>query len=526
MRKIDILDTSLRDGEQAPGASMTSPEKLEVARALARLGVDVIEAGFPSASSDDHAAVSTIAAEVGREAVRGRPSDTPPVIQALARAHAGDIDAAWSAIKGAARPRIHTFLATSDLHLEHKLRMSRDEVVAKVDAMVRHARGLCSAVEFSPEDAGRSDPEFLHRVLAVAIEAGATVLNIPDTVGYTMHDEFGGLIAGILAHVPGAREVVISVHCHDDLGLAVANSLAGLRAGAGQAEVTVDGIRERAGKAALEELVMLLRTREPVLGLATSIDTTQLLSVSRVISRATSYQVPPNKAVVGGNAFDHESGSHQDGMLKHQRTYEIMKPEDVGAAQTKLVLGKHSGKHAFSERLATLGVPLDGEALIRAYGRFKVLADRKRAVHDADLVALASGERAPAPDLYVLEDLQVACGTAGLATATVRLRDPEGAIRVQAAVGTGPVDATYKAIDAIVGAPVELLEFIVNGVTEGIDALGEVSVRVREGDERATHGSGADTDIVVASAKAYLAALNHVVARRPAAARPLAEGAA
>jgi len=517
-RRVHILDTSLRDGEQAPGASMTSPEKLEVARALARLGVDIIEAGFPAASADDHAAVAQIAAEVGRAAIKGRPLADPPVIQALARAHEGHDDAAWSAIKGAARPRIHTFLATSDLHLEHKLRMSRDEVVAKVDAMVRHARRLCAAVEFSPEDAGRSDPAFLHRVLAVAIEAGATVLNIPDTVGYTMPDEFGGLIAGILANVPGAREVVISVHCHDDLGLAVANSLAGLRAGAGQAEVTINGIGERAGNASLEELVMLLRTREPVLGLTTGIDTTQLVSASRVISRATSYPVPPNKAVVGGNAFAHESGIHQDGMLKHQRTYEIMKPEDVGAQQTKLVLGKHSGKHAFGERLSALGVALDGEALVRAFARFKVLADRKRAVHDADLIALAAGERTTAPELYTLEDLQVACGTAGLATATVRLKDPEGAVKVQAAVGTGPVDATYKAIQAIVGAPVELLEFNVNAVTEGIDALGEVSVRVREADERPTHGHGADTDIVVAAAKAYLAALNHVLARQPGAA--------
>jgi 2-isopropylmalate synthase len=340
-----------------------------------------------------------------------------------------------------------------------------------------------------------------------------------------MPDEFGGLIAGILGQVPGAREVVISVHCHDDLGLAVANSLAGLRNGAGQAEVTINGIGERAGNASLEELVMLLRTREPVLGLTTGIDTTQLVSASRVISRATSYPVPPNKAVVGGNAFAHESGIHQDGMLKHQRTYEIMKPEDVGAQQTKLVLGKHSGKHAFGERLQALGVALDGEALVRAFARFRVLADRKRAVHDADLIALAAGERAPAPELYVLEDLQVACGTAGLATATVRLRDPDGAQRVQAAVGTGPVDATYKAIQAIVGAPVELLEFNVNAVTEGIDALGEVSVRVREQDERATHGHGADTDIVVAAAKAYLAALNHVVSRHPVAAHAR-EGAA
>ena len=511
MRRIQILDTSLRDGEQAPGASMTASEKLDVARALSRLGVDVIEAGFPAASHDDHAAVTAIAEQVGRAVSERRDM---PVIQALARAHAGDLDAAWSAIRGAAHPRLHTFLATSDLHLEHKLRMTRDEVVRKVAAMVQYARSLCEAVEFSPEDAGRSDPEFLHRVLAVAIEAGATVINIPDTVGYTIPDEFGALIAGIVANVPGAREVTISVHCHDDLGLAVANSLAGLRAGAGQAEVTVNGIGERAGNASLEELVMLLRTREPVLGLTTGIDTTELTAVSRVVARATSFPVPPNKAIVGSNAFAHESGIHQDGVLKHQRTYEIMRPEDVGVQQSRIVLGKHSGRHAFADRLIALNVPLDGEPLVRAFARFKQIADRKRCVHDADLLALVAGECAPALELYTLEDLQVACGTVGLATATVRLRDPDGMVRVQAAVGTGPVDATYKAIDAIVGAPVELLEFTVNAVTEGIDALGEVSVRVREADERPTHGHGADTDIVVASAKAYLRALNHVAARR------------
>jgi 2-isopropylmalate synthase len=516
MRRVQILDTSLRDGEQAPGASMTCPEKLEVARALARLGVDVIEAGFPAASAGDLAAVAAIAAEVGRAATAGAPDREPPVIQALARVHEGDIDAAWRAIQLAARPRIHTFLATSDLHLEHKLRMSRDAVASKVAAMVRYARRLCTAVEFSPEDAGRSDPEFLHRVLAIAIDAGATVLNIPDTVGYTMPDEFGALIADILAHVPGAREVTVSVHCHDDLGLAVANSLAGLRAGAGQAEVTINGIGERAGNASLEELVMLLRTREPRLGLTTGIDSTQLIATSRVVARATNYPVPPNKAIVGSNAFAHESGIHQDGVLKHQRTYEIMRPQDVGAQQSKLILGKHSGKHAFAERLVALGMILEGEALSRAFASFKVLADRKRAVHDADLIALAAGQRTTAPDGFRLEDLQVACGSAGLATATVRLKDRDGVVHVHAAVGTGPVDATYKAIQAIVAAPVELLEFSVNAVTEGIDALGEVSVRVREGQERPTHGHGADTDIVVAAAKAYLEAINHVVARRPA----------
>ncbi len=516
---VRILDTSLRDGEQAPGASMTSVEKLEVARALSRLGVDVIEAGFPAASPDDLAAVRAIAEEVGGRTVPGRPSAEPPIISALARTARGDIDAAWEGVKAALRPRIHTFLATSDIHMQHKLRMTRAEVLARVGEMVAHARSHCPDVEFSPEDAGRSEPAFLYQVLEVAIAAGATTLNIPDTVGYTLPDEFGALISGIREHVPGAKNVWISVHCHDDLGLGVANSLAGLRAGARQAEVTINGIGERAGNASLEEVVMALRTRQATLGLMTGIDATQLCRASKLVSRCTGYPVPPNKAIVGANAFAHESGIHQDGMLKNALTYEIMRPEDVGASQTTLVLGKHSGRHAFASRLDELGYPLAGEALERAFTSFKALADRKKAVHDADLIALASGERAPAPDLWALEGLQVACGTVGMSTATVRLRGPDGRSFVHAGAGTGPVDATYKAIDAIVQLPVTLLEFAVTAVTEGIDALGEVSVRVREAEARPSHGHGADTDIVVASAKAYLAAINHTLARRPAAAQ-------
>jgi 2-isopropylmalate synthase len=514
---VRILDTSLRDGEQAPGASMTSAEKLEVARAHARLGVDVIEAGLPAASPDDLAAVQAIAEEVGSRPTAGRPQGEPPIVSGLARAAAKDIDAAWEGVKGAKYPRIHTFLATSDIHMEHKLRMTRAEVLARVAEMVGRAKSHCADVEFSPEDAGRSDPAFLYQVLEVAIKAGATTLNIPDPVGYTLPDEFGALIAGIRENVPGAKDVVISVHCHDDLGLAVANSLAGLRAGARQAEVTVNGIGERAGNASLEEVVMALRTRSATLGLKTGVDPTQLCRSSKLVSRCTGYPVPPNKAIVGGNAFAHESGIHQDGMLKNALTYEIMRPEDVGATQTTLVLGKHSGRHAFASRLSELGYPLEGEHLDRAFARFKALADRKKNVHDADLVALASGERSAAPELWALEGLQVACGTVGLSTATVRLRGPDGQSFVHAAAGTGPVDAAYKAIDAIVKLPVTLLEFVVNAVTEGIDALGEVSVRVREQEGRPTHGHGADTDIVVASAKAYLAAINHTLARHPGA---------
>ena len=510
---VRIFDTSLRDGEQAPGASMTSAEKLEVARALSRLGVDIIEAGFPAASPDDMAAVQAIAADVGAYPVAGRPQPGPPVICGLARCTPGDIEAAWRGVSAAARPRIHTFLATSDIHLKHKLRLTRAEVVTRARDMVALARSLCADVEFSPEDAGRSDPEFLHEVLAAVIKAGATTLNIPDTVGYTMPDEFGALIAGIIEHTPGAKEVVISVHCHDDLGLAVANSLAGIRAGARQAEVTINGIGERAGNASLEELVMAIRTRREKLGLETGIDTRQLCRASKLISRCTSYPVPPNKAIVGANAFAHESGIHQDGMLKNALTYEIMQPEDVGATQTTLVLGKHSGRHAFSKRLAELGYPLEGDALAKAFAEFKKLADRKKAVHDADLVALASDERVPVTEYWSLENLQVVCGTTGLPTATVRLRDPDGRSHTHACIGAGPVDASYKAIDAITKTRLKLLEFGISAVTEGIDALAEASVRVRQEEQRASHGHAADTDIVVAAAKAYISAINHVLSR-------------
>jgi 2-isopropylmalate synthase len=520
--QVRIFDTTLRDGEQAPGATLTAAEKLEIARALARLRVDVIEAGFPAASPDDLAAVRAIAREVGA-AGAGTPHP-PPIICALARAARRDIEHAWDGVRDAARPRIHTFLATSDLHMQHKLRMTRAEVVARVAEVVAHARSLCSDVEFSAEDAGRSDPAFLHTVLAAAIRAGATTLNIPDTVGYTTPDELGALIAGIRARVPGVDGVVLSVHCHDDLGLATANSLAGLVAGAGQAEVTINGIGERAGNCSLEELVMAIHTRAAKLGLATGIDTTQLTAVSRLVSTATGIVVPPNKAVVGANAFAHESGIHQDGMMKHHATYEIMQPETVGAARTRLVLGKHSGRAALAARLAELGVPVAADALDRVFVRFKALADRRKQVTDADLEALVGDERPAACDELTLEGLQVGCGTPGMATATVRLRGPDGSVRAQASIGTGPVDATFKAIDALVGVPVELVELSVHSVTEGIDALGHVAVRVREAaghaivtaqrdaSPRMFHGAGADTDIIVASARAYLRAINRMLA--------------
>ncbi len=521
---VRIFDTTLRDGEQSPGATMTSAEKLEVARALARLGVDIIEAGFPAAARVDRAAVRTIAERIGVRPVVGRTGTEPPIICGLARASRTDIERAWEAVKPAARPRIHTFLATSELHMKHKLRMTAAQVLARVEEMVAYAKGFCDDVEFSPEDAGRSDPAFLYDVLARAIRSGATTLNIPDTVGYTTPDDFGGLITGIRANVPGVEGVILSVHCHDDLGLATANTLAGILAGARQAEVTINGIGERAGNSSLEEVVMALVTRVAKFGLHVGVDTTQLVRLSRLVSSVTGMVVPPNKAIVGANAFAHESGIHQDGMLKNQATYEIIRPETVGVTQTRLVLGKHSGRAALSARLSELGYSFDDAALDRVFARFKALADRRKSVADADLEALVHDDAKPQDELFTIEGLQVACGTQGMPTATVRLRGHDGRVHVHASVGTGPVDAAYKAIDALIQVPSELLEFSVRSVTEGIDALGEVTVRVRALSDRGTpsaqkdvpptpvfHGNAADTDIIVASAKAYLKALNRML---------------
>jgi 2-isopropylmalate synthase len=521
---VKIFDTTLRDGEQSPGATMTSAEKLEVAHNLARLGVDIIEAGFPAASPDDLEAVRRIALEVGNPA-DGQADAKVPVIAGLARANRDDIDKAWDAVRGAKRPRIHTFLATSPIHMKHKLKMDPEDVVQRVSEMVAYAKSFCNDVEFSPEDAGRSEPEFLYVVLGEAIKAGATTLNIPDTVGYTTPDEFHKLIDGIIKHTPGMHDgITISVHCHDDLGMATANTLAGIRAGARQAEVTVNGIGERAGNTSLEEVVMALKTRKPVFNLDTGIETQQISRMSKLVSNYTGMVVQPNKAIVGANAFAHEAGIHQDGMLKHQNTYEIMRPEDVGVNQTKLVLGKHSGRHALRNRLAEMGHSLDEVELDKAFTRFKELADRKKVITDLDLEALIADEFYRPRDVYVLNGLQVACGTMGMPTATVRLRGPDGNVQTVASTGTGPVDATYKAIDTIVKIPCTLLEFNVHAITEGIDALGEVTVRIQGTNGHTTMdaqsevqfprvygGHGADTDIIVASAKAYINALNKLI---------------
>jgi 2-isopropylmalate synthase len=524
---VRIFDTTLRDGEQSPGASLTSPEKLEIARGLARLGVDIIEAGFPAASPDDLEAVRRIAIEVGNP-LPGEGGLTPkvPVICGLARASKSDIDAAWEAVQHAAHPRIHTFLATSPIHMRYKLRMDPEEVVERAREMVAYARAYCEDVEFSPEDAGRSEPEFLYLVIGEAIKAGATTINIPDTVGYTTPEEYGGLIAGIMQNTPGIENVVVSVHCHDDLGMATANTLAGIRAGARQVEVTVNGIGERAGNTSLEEVVMTLVTRRAVFGLETGIDTTQISRMSRMVSNYTGIPVQPNKAIVGANAFSHEAGIHQDGILKNQMTYEIMRPETIGLSRSNLVLGKHSGRHALKVHLEEMGYDLSPEDLDRTFQRFKELADKKKNITDADLEALLIDQVDQSQEVFSLDGLQVACGTIGMPTATVRLLGPDGQFHLQAAIGTGPVDATFHSINEIIGVPNTLLEYNVHSVTEGIDAIGEVTVRlVADNDSIPTRtspqnghvrsrtfgGYGADTDIIVASAKAYLAALNKIL---------------
>jgi 2-isopropylmalate synthase len=515
---VRIFDTTLRDGEQSPGATLHTHEKIEIAKQLARLGVDIIEAGFPAASPGDLDAVRAIAQTVG----------TPdgPTIAGLARANRDDIDKAWEAVRHAAKPRIHTFLATSDIHLQHKLRMTRPEVVARAREMVAYARQFCADVEFSPEDAGRSDPEFLYEVLAAAIEAGATTLNIPDTVGYTTPDEFGALIAGIIEHTPGLKEnnVIVSVHTHDDLGLAVANALAGVKAGARQVECTLNGIGERAGNCSLEEVVMALYTRQSHYGLRTNIQTTEIHRASDMVSRFTGIVVQPNKAIVGANAFAHEAGIHQDGMLKNKRTYEIMDAATVGLSESTLVLGKHSGRHAFRVRLNHLGYQLSEEQFQDAFRRFKELADKKKTVSDADVEAIVGDELFHPVEAWTLDTLQVTCGNKGIPTASVRLRRSDGATFEDASMGTGPVDATFRAIDRIVGSKVTLLEYTVQSVTQGIDAVGDVTVRVEapEGEQlhpqngyltrRTFSGRGVDTDIIVASARAYMQALNRMAA--------------
>ncbi len=503
MDRVVIFDTTLRDGEQSPGASLNADEKMEIAQQLARLGVDVIEAGFPISSPDDFEAVRRIAREV-----RG------PVIAGLARAKPEDIDRCWEAVKEAERPRIHTFLSTSDIHLSRQFRMSRERALDEAVAMVKRAKSYCADVEFSPMDATRSEREYLYRVLEAVIAAGATTVNIADTVGYTTPEEFYSLIRGMLEHIGNIDRAVISVHCHNDLGMAVANSLAAVRAGARQVECTINGIGERAGNASLEEIVMALNTRQDVYQLTTNIDTSQILKTSRMVSTLTGIPVQPNKAVVGSNAFAHESGIHQDGMLKDRSTYEIMRAEQIGLSASNLVLGKHSGRHALRVRLEELGYSLSPEELNRAFARFKEIADKKKEVADRDLEAIMADELRQATETYHVELMQVSCGEPLIPTATVQIRLPSGEVNTASHTGTGPVDAVFKAIDSIVGVPNRLQVYSVHSVTSGMDSLAEVTLRI-EIDGRTYHGRGADTDIVVASASAYMSALNRAVAAAP-----------
>lgn len=520
-----IFDTTLRDGEQSPGATLNVEEKIEIARQLSRLGVDICEAGFPIASPGDFEAVRRIAEEVG-PLVDGRKSGRPMVIAGLARANQTDIQRAFDAVKPAPRHRIHTFLATSDIHLQYKLKIDREECIEQAVAAVKFARSLCDDVEFSPEDAGRSDPQFLVQVLTEVIKAGATTLNIPDTVGYTTPEEFGWLIGYLREHVEGADKVVWSVHCHNDLGLATANTLAGVKNGARQVEVTLNGIGERAGNTSLEEVVMAIKTRKNVFNLDTNIDTTQIIKTSQMVSAFTGMLVQPNKAIVGANAFAHEAGIHQHGMLQHHQTYEIMRPEAVGLNASKLVLGKHSGKHAFDARLKELGYELDGEELKQAVTRLKRVADKKKVITDADIRAIIADELYQPPETWRLNHIQVSCGDHSMPTATVSLTGPDGVEHRDAALGTGPVDAVYQAINRITGIKTRLIEFSLNAVTEGLDAQAETSIRIQPEEDteyfinpqtgnqfvRSYSGHGASTDIVVASARAYVSALNKLIA--------------
>lgn len=522
-----IFDTTLRDGEQSPGATLNTQEKLDIAQQLARLGVDIMEAGFPAASPGDLEAVKMIANSVGRRARVDRNGQlaAPPIIAGLARANKNDIDKAWEAVQGAVRPRIHTFLATSDIHMEHKLRMSRDEVLETVGDMVQYANSLCADVEFSPEDAGRSDPDFLVKVLEVAIQAGATTLNIPDTVGYTTPEEYGALIKHLRENTPGGKDVIFSLHCHNDLGLATANTLAGVKAGARQMEVTINGIGERAGNTSLEETVMALYTRKPVFNLETNIVTTEIHRASDMVSRYTGIVIQPNKAIVGANAFAHEAGIHQDGMLKHKRTYEIMDAAAIGLNQSTLVLGKHSGRNALRAKLEGMGYHLNGEELKEVFKRFKDLADKKKTVTDADIEALVGDEIYQPVETWELVKLQVQCGNNVIPTAVVTLRNNQSGEEItEAGFGTGPVDAVYKGINRIIGVENTLVEFLVQAVTEGIDANGDVTIRIEVPDSRGYSqtaqgrlrrrlfsGRGVDTDIITASAKAYMQALNKML---------------
>lgn len=498
-RKIYIFDTTLRDGEQTPGVSLNVQEKLEIARQLQRLGVDVIEAGFPIASKGDFEGVKTIAQNIKGCVVAG-----------LARATKQDIDCAWEALKYAEKPRIHTFLATSDIHMEHKLKMKPDEVLQRANEMVGYAKSLCSSIEFSPEDATRTRPEFLYSVIESVIDAGADVINIPDTVGYSTPTEFGRFIRGIVKNVPNISKAIISVHCHNDLGLAAANSLAAIENGAQQVECAINGLGERAGNASLEEVVMALKTRANCFHCETDVVTEQISRTSGLVSHITGVRVQPNKAIVGDNAFAHESGIHQHGVLNCRETYEIMTPESVGLKKSLMVLGKHSGRHAFEDRLKELGYTnLGSEKINEAFYRFKDLADKKKSVSDRDIEALVREGVIKIPELYSLDYFQISSGNSTISTSTVRIRSNDEVIN-EAACGDGPVDATFNAIEKAVGVSVKLEDYFLKAVGSGNDALGEVTVKISK-DGSVFIGNGVSTDIIESSARAFVNAINKMI---------------
>ncbi|RJQ50132.1 MAG: 2-isopropylmalate synthase [Nitrospiraceae bacterium] len=501
MRTINIFDTTLRDGEQSPGASMNVGEKLQVAKQLARLGVDIIEAGFAIASPGDFEAIRTIGGEV-----------EGPVICSLARAKEDDIRRAWEALKDTPKRRIHTFHSTSDIHLKYQFRVSREEALKRSVEMVRLAKSFVDDVEFSPMDATRTDPGYLCEVVEAVIEAGALTVNIPDTVGYSIPSEFGALIKTLFEKVKNIDRAVIAVHCHNDLGLATSNSLSAVLNGAGQIECTVNGIGERAGNCSMEEVVMALRTRRDIFDADTNIRTEEIMRSSRLVTKITGMYVQPNKAIVGANAFAHESGIHQDGLLKEKSTYEIIRPETIGLHKTKFVLGKHSGRHAFRTRLNELGYTLNDDELNHAFERFKRLADQKKEIYDEDLEALVTEEFTTVPEIYRLADLNISSGMTRKPTAVIKLRVNEETIE-KTEYGDGPVDAVFRAITSITGTKSSLLKYEVKAITGGTDALGEVVCSIEE-DGKSVSGHGSDTDIITASAKAYINALNKLAARK------------
>jgi 2-isopropylmalate synthase len=495
--KIIIFDTTLRDGEQSPGYSMNTAEKMHLASQLEKLRVDVLEAGFPSSSEGDFEAVQMIARKV-----RGTE------VAALARTSKEDIDAAWGSIKEAAHPRIHVFIATSDIHLQYKLRMNRDQVIAKAVEAVKYARQFTNNIEFSAEDGSRSDRDFLCKVFEAAISAGATTVNLPDTVGYAIPSEFADLVAYVYSHTPNIGKATLSVHCHNDLGLATANTLASINVGARQAEVTVNGIGERAGNTSLEEVVMALHTRRDYLQYYTDINTKEIYPSSHLLAMITGISVQPNKAIVGANAFAHEAGIHQDGVLKHKITYEIMEPATIGLETSRLVMGKHSGRHAFRDRLKALGYDLSDRDIDTLFKRFKELADKRKEIVDEDLEVLIAEEILRVPDIYKLQYLNVISGTATVPTATVQL-EIMGKMEQDAAFGIGPIDATFNTIAKMTGTKSKLLHFSIDSLTGGTDAQGSVTVRLEEGGVQ-TLGKGNDPDIIIASAKAYINGLNRL----------------